>query len=162
MLEPREVTGLPNIRSLRCGGHNMMATSEDGDVFVWGCGLTHQLGNRPRDVQNPHDIEEDPEDELRPYRVSSKQLEKRFVMLADGGAQHTVELAWDTSYSKLQADDTGSSTLQRADPSSLPADVLQKGSDLEVVESVEPPAKRRLTEAAALARAEQAEREAEV
>eukprot|EP00435_Cladocopium_sp_Y103_P063066 s1226_g24.t1 len=46
-------------------------------------------GNRPRDVQNPHDIEEDPEDELRPYRVSSKQLEKRFVMLADGGAQHT-------------------------------------------------------------------------
>ena len=161
MLEPREVTGLPSIRSLRCGGHHMMATSEDGDVFVWGCGLTHQLGNRPRDVQNPHDIEEDPEDELRPYRVSSKQLEKRFVMLADGGAQHTVELAWDTSYSKLQADDTGSSSLQRADLSSLPADVPQRESD-ENVESVEPPAKRRLTEAAALARAEQAEREAEV
>ena len=94
-----------------------------------GCGLTHQLGNRPRDVQNPHDIEEDPEDELRPYRVSSKQLEKRFVMLADGGAQHTVELAWDTSYSKLQADDTGSSSLQPADLSSLPADVPQRESD---------------------------------
>ena len=148
MLEPREVTGLPSIQSLRCGGHHMMATSEDGDVFVWGCGLTHQLGNRPRDVQNPHDIEEDPEDELRPYRVSSKQLEKRFVMLADGGAQHTVELSWDTSYSKLQADDTGSSSLQRADLSSLPADVPQRESD-ENVESVEPPAKRRLTEAVA-------------
>ena len=133
MLEPREVTGLPNIRSLRCGGHHMLATSEDGDAFVWGCGLTHQLGNRPRDVQNPSDREEDPEDELRPYKVSSKQLETRFVMLADGGAQHSVELAWDKSYSKLQADDTGTGPLPEG-----------QGND---VEATEPPAKRRLTEA---------------
>ena len=139
MLEPREVTGLPNIRSLRCGGHHMLATSEDGDAFVWGCGLTHQLGNRPRDVQNPSDREEDPEDELRPYKVSSKQLETRFVMLADGGAQHSVELAWDKSYSKLQADDTGTGPLPEG-----------QGND---VEATEPPAKRRLTEAASARRA---------
>ena len=80
----------------------MLASSVDGDVFVWGCGLTHQLANRPRDVSNPVDIDDEPADELRPYRISSKQLEKRFVMVADGGAQHTVELAWDTSYSKLE------------------------------------------------------------
>ena len=102
VLEPREVTGLPRIRALRCGGHHMLASSVDGDVFVWGCGLTHQLGNRPRDVSNPVDIDDEPEDELRPYRLSSKQLEKRFVMIADGGAQHTVELAWDSSYSKME------------------------------------------------------------
>ena len=106
VLEPREVTGLPRIRALRCGGHHMLASSVDGDVFVWGCGLTHQLGNRPRDVSNPVDIDDEPEDELRPYRLSSKQLEKRFVMIADGGAQHTVELAWDSSYSKLDTVDT--------------------------------------------------------
>ena len=140
MLEPREVTGLPNIRSLRCGGHHMMASSADGDVFVWGCGLTHQLGNRPRDVQNPLDIEEDPEDELRPYRISSKQLEKRFVMLADGGAQHTVELAWDTSYRKLQADDAGPSSSQ----TDLTRAAVPPNNDFEIAE---PPAKRRLTEA---------------
>jgi len=117
----------------------MLATSEDGDAFVWGCGLTHQLGNRPRDVQNPSDREEDPEDELRPYKVSSKQLETRFVMLADGGAQHSVELAWDKSYSKLQADDTGTGPLPEG-----------QGND---VEATEPPAKRRLTEAASARRA---------
>merc|ERR1711948_120039 len=83
------------------GGSHTLATSEAGDVFAWGCGLTHQLANRPRDVANPADKDEDPEDELKPYRVSSKQLEKRFVMLADGGAQHSVELAWNGSYGEV-------------------------------------------------------------
>ena len=82
----------------------MLASTVDGDVFVWGCGLTYQLGNRPRDVSNPVDIDDEPEDELRPYRVSSKQLEKRFVMTADGGAQHSVHLVWDESYGKPAAE----------------------------------------------------------
>merc|ERR1719265_1079977 len=88
ILQPREVAGLPNIRSLRCGGHHMLACSEAGDVFTWGCGLTYQLGNRPRDSTKPDDADDDPEDELKPYRISSKQLDARFVLLADGGAQH--------------------------------------------------------------------------
>ena len=74
---------------------------------MWGCGLTHQLANRPRDVSNPIDTNEEPADELKPYRVSSKQLQKRFVMLADGGAQHSVELAWDGAYSAPSQDGAG-------------------------------------------------------
>eukprot|EP00929_Paragymnodinium_shiwhaense_P029143 TRINITY_DN16772_c0_g1_i1.p1 TRINITY_DN16772_c0_g1~~TRINITY_DN16772_c0_g1_i1.p1 ORF type:complete len:946 (-),score=266.38 TRINITY_DN16772_c0_g1_i1:108-2945(-) len=97
-LKPQEVAALPAVRALRCGGHHYLACTEAGDVFVWGCGLTHQLGNRPRDVTKPDDKDEDPDDELRPYCISSKQLEKRFVLLADGGAQHSVELAWTGEY----------------------------------------------------------------
>ena len=82
----------------------MLASTEGGDLFVWGCGLTHQLANRPRDVSNPTDADEEPTDELRPYQVSSKQLQKRFVIVADGGAQHSVELAWGGEYSTLSQD----------------------------------------------------------
>ena len=120
----------------------MLASSVDGDAFVWGCGLTHQLANRPRDVSNPVDIDDDPPDELRPYRISSKQLEKRFVMVADGGAQHTVELAWDTSYSKLEAVDTAPPASAENLQGDVPMLVEGEGSD----DVVEPPAKRRLTD----------------
>jgi len=98
ILVPRVLAGLPDIRTVRCGGHHTLACSEVGDVFVWGCGLTYQLANRPRDSANPVDVDEDPEDELRPYCISSKQLDKRFVLAADGGAQHSVELAWTGHY----------------------------------------------------------------
>jgi len=57
-----------------------------------------QLANRPRDSSSPGDAEDDPTDELVPYCISSKKLESSFVMLADGGAQHSVELVWDGSY----------------------------------------------------------------
>ena len=120
----------------------MLASSVDGDAFVWGCGLTHQLANLPRDVSNPVDIDDEPADELRPYRISSKQLEKRFVMVADGGAQHTVELAWDTSYSKLEAVDTAPPASAENQQGDVPMSVEGEGSD----DVVEPPAKRRLTD----------------
>jgi len=68
--------------------------SHAGDVFAWGGGTTYQLANRPRDVENPHDAREEPDDELFPYLVSSKALQHRFVLMADGGAQHSVILAW--------------------------------------------------------------------
>ena len=123
----------------------MLATTMEGDLFVWGCGLTHQLGNRPRDISNPCDADEEPEDELRPYRVSSKQLEQRFVMVADGGAQHTVELAWDGSYGKPQPADAAADTGMRE---SINA------------EDLEPPAKRRLTDQPAAAPQEAAPQEA--
>jgi len=95
VLVPRVVASLPAIRALRCGMAHMLACSEDGAVFTWGCGITHQLGNRPRDVDDPHDAGDDPEDELEPYRVSSKALAGRFAFMADGGAQHSVVLAHD-------------------------------------------------------------------
>lgn len=101
VLLPRAV-GLPPMRTLRCGTHHAIACSEAGDVFFWGCGLSHQLGNRPRDSNNPDDKNEDPPDEIRPYMLSSKQLEQRYVLMADGGAQHTVELAWDGTYAELR------------------------------------------------------------
>ena len=133
MLQPREVLGLPKVRALRCGGHHTLASTCDGDLFVWGCGLTHQLANRPREVSDPADADEEPTDELRPYRVSSKQLQKRFVMLAAGGAQHSVELAWGGEYSTLGRD--GAGTGQQV---------------LEVKDLIEPPAKRRAVQAGSL------------
>ena len=119
----------------------MLASTCDGDLFVWGCGLTHQLANRPRDVSNPADADEEPADELRPYRVSSKQLQKRFVMLADGGAQHSVELAWDGTYSTPSQD--GAGTGQAAASSAQAAEGLNAGV---ASDALEPPAKRRATE----------------
>ncbi|CAE6962594.1 rcc1, partial [Symbiodinium sp. CCMP2456] len=117
VLQPREVQGLPRVRALRCGGHHMLASTEGGDLFVWGCGLTHQLANRPRDVSNPTDADEEPADELRPYHVSSKQLQSRFVIVADGGAQHSVELAFGGQYSTLsQALVLGAGPAQVARP----------------------------------------------
>lgn len=98
LMEPRVVAGLPKVRALRCGVHHTLACTEAGDVFAWGCGISYQLANRPRDFSSLADAGEDPEDELKPYRISSKQLETRFVMLADGGAQHSVELAWAGHY----------------------------------------------------------------
>lgn len=92
VLQPKPVE-LPCIRSIRCGMSHMLACSESGEVFVWGCGSTHQLGNRPRDVTKAHDAEDEPGDELQPYCISSKQLAGRRAILADGGAQHSVVLA---------------------------------------------------------------------
>ncbi|CAE7226131.1 Rcc1 [Symbiodinium sp. CCMP2592] len=42
-----------------------------------------------------------PADEPRPYQVSSKQLQKRVVKSADGGAKHSLELASDGERSVL-------------------------------------------------------------
>jgi len=97
VLKPR-CLHLPGIRVLRCGAYHSLACSEAGDVFMWGCGLTHQLGNRPKDSNNPYDKDDEPTDEFLPYLLSSKQLESRFVLLADGGAQHSVEIAWTGNY----------------------------------------------------------------
>eukprot|EP00746_Dinoflagellata_sp_MGD_P019553 gnl/MRDRNA2_/MRDRNA2_145462_c0_seq1.p1 gnl/MRDRNA2_/MRDRNA2_145462_c0~~gnl/MRDRNA2_/MRDRNA2_145462_c0_seq1.p1 ORF type:complete len:633 (-),score=120.29 gnl/MRDRNA2_/MRDRNA2_145462_c0_seq1:17-1915(-) len=95
---PRQLPHVENIRSLRCGSHHMLACSGTGDLYTWGCGLSYQLGNVPRDFNNPMDVDMEPCDEEQPYLMSSKQLSDRFVLLADGGAQHSVELAWDGSY----------------------------------------------------------------
>lgn len=102
VLLPRKVA-LPSVRTVRCGDHHTLACAEVGTLFTWGCGLTHQLANRPRDWQHPHDAHEDPADEFEPYNVSSKQLAGRFVLVADGGAQHSVELAWTGTHSKVAA-----------------------------------------------------------
>ncbi|CAE8599841.1 unnamed protein product, partial [Polarella glacialis] len=141
VMEPREVQGLPKVRAMRCGGHHMLASTQAGDAFVWGCGLTHQLANRPRNFADPSDKDEDPDDELRPYRVSSKQLESRFVLMADGGAQHSVELAWAGGYDELGSGDVevrqeGHEPEQNKSTADLTA---QKE------EQAEPPAKRRAT-----------------
>merc|ERR1711959_506139 len=94
LLEPLALQ-LPAIRAVRCGMNHTLACSQAGDIFAWGGGTTHQLANRPRDVEDPHDAREEPDDELIPYLISSKALQSRFVLMADGGAQHSVMLAWD-------------------------------------------------------------------
>merc|ERR1712190_528457 len=74
-----------------------MACAENGDVFTWGMGEVHQLGNVPRDVDDFKKEEKDcdePPVELSPYLVTSGKLKDKFVVDADGGAQHTVLLVW--------------------------------------------------------------------
>lgn len=95
VLTPTLVEGLPPIRALRCGMSHTLACCENGKVHVWGCGVSHQLGNRPRDVLDPGDAGDDPADELAPYVISSKQLDGRVALQAAGGAQHSVELVLD-------------------------------------------------------------------
>lgn len=106
VLRPCVVERLPRIRNLRCGMSHTLACSVAGDVFTWGCGVSHQLGNRPRDCHDPHDARDEPTDETVPYRLSSKLLEDRFVLLADGGAQHSVELVWTADVNQQSAMDT--------------------------------------------------------
>merc|ERR1712113_837250 len=100
ILHPQKVQHIPEIVQLRCGSHHSLACSKAGDVYVWGCGISYQLGNRPRDFENPGDANDDPDFELKPYQLSSKQLADRFVLTAHGGAQHSVELAWTGEYCK--------------------------------------------------------------
>jgi len=132
IMEPLVLTGLPAIRCLRSGGRHMLACSEGGDVFVWGQGLTYQLGNRPRRSADPSDAEEDPSQELRPYCLSSKQLEERFVLLADGGAQHSVELAWNGKSLELPVDRVSLGQSSGAAPNAAPKP-----------QTTEPPSKKR-------------------
>lgn len=91
---PRRVEALPPIRTLRCGMSHTLACSENGHVYSWGCGIMHQLGNRPQNFNDPCDANKEPDDELVPYLISAKKFVGRRVLMADGGAQHSVELVW--------------------------------------------------------------------
>ena len=44
--------------------------------------------------------DEEPEDELEPYLIQSKQLGERFVVAVAAGAQHSVELAFNGEYAE--------------------------------------------------------------
>jgi len=76
------VRGLPIIRTLRCGHYHTLACSTKGDIFSWGGGSSHQLGNGKS------------RDEPTPCLVSAASLDSRCVLLAAGGAQHSAELVW--------------------------------------------------------------------
>lgn len=104
VLEPSPVQPpLPPLRTVRCGMAHTLACSESGDVYLWGCGMSHQLGNCPRNSDKPHESSEEPIDEISPYQLSAKKLANRFVLLADGGAQHSVELVWQDEASESTA-----------------------------------------------------------
>merc|ERR1712032_412851 len=85
------------VMQVRAGGSHTLACTNNGDVFTWGTGGMFQLGNVPRDVNNfkreERDVQVGP-DEATPYMVSSKSLNEKFVVMADGGSQHSVLLAW--------------------------------------------------------------------
>mmetsp|Transcript_155058 Transcript_155058/g.497090 ORF Transcript_155058/g.497090 Transcript_155058/m.497090 type:complete len:857 (+) Transcript_155058:45-2615(+) len=100
VLRPRLLVALPQVREVRCGMCHTLACSKDGDVFAWGCGISGQLGNAPKNCDDAKGEDDEPGDELAPYLISSKRLRKRFVLFADGGAQHSVEIAWDQDSSE--------------------------------------------------------------
>jgi len=99
VLIPRMVSSLPPIRALRCGMSHVLACCNHGQVYSWGCGVSHQLGNCPRNYRDNWESDREPNDELFPYMISSRRLDGRTVILADGGAQHTVELVRADDYS---------------------------------------------------------------
>jgi len=128
ILRPRALTSLPVIRMLRCGMSHTLACSETGEVFTWGCGITHQLGNMPRDWNDAADADAEPSDEQSPYRINASHLHSRFVLAASGGAQHSVELVWDegrmsASYSEHVAiDDSMEDSVQQRHASGQQSD----------------------------------------
>eukprot|EP00928_Gymnodinium_smaydae_P005262 TRINITY_DN11802_c0_g3_i2.p1 TRINITY_DN11802_c0_g3~~TRINITY_DN11802_c0_g3_i2.p1 ORF type:complete len:728 (+),score=200.55 TRINITY_DN11802_c0_g3_i2:71-2254(+) len=86
-----------SIKSLSAGGTHTLACAENGDVFTWGEGETHQLGNVPRDVDDFTPEEkacDEPPPELSPYLLTSGKLKDKFVVAAAGAAQHSVLLVW--------------------------------------------------------------------
>jgi len=85
------VQGLPIIRTLRCGLHHTLACSTKGDIFSWGVGSSHQLGNGNSG------------DKPTPCLVSSASLDSRFVLLAVGGARHSAELVWEVAQPRWEA-----------------------------------------------------------
>ena len=94
---PKEAFAGLSIQKLKAGGTHTVACAENGDVFTWGTGETHQLGNVPRDVEEFTKEEKDcdePPPELTPYLVTSGKLKDKFVVAAAGGAMHTVVLVW--------------------------------------------------------------------
>merc|ERR1712107_147060 len=98
---PRQVAaeafGGLKIKNVSAGGTHTVACAENGDVFSWGRGEVHQLGNVPRDVDDFTKEEKDsdsPPLELSPYLITSGKLKDKFVVAADAGAQHTVLLVW--------------------------------------------------------------------
>lgn len=98
---PTLLPGLHGVAQIACGGSHTLASTKDGKVFAWGFGGTHQLGNLPRDISmGAAGPDEEPEDELEPYLIQSKQLGERFVVAVAAGAQHSVELAFNGEYAE--------------------------------------------------------------
>jgi len=98
---PSEYFAELRIRGLKAGGSHVVAWASGGELFTWGFGESHQLGNCPRDVLKFTDEEKDAnegEDEATPYAVSSKALADRVVLGGDAGSNHSVVLAWDGGY----------------------------------------------------------------
>lgn len=60
------------------------------------------------------DKDDEPDEELKPYQLSSKQLAEKFVLLADAGAQHSVEFAWNGKYGVRPAPLQGQNPAKRA------------------------------------------------
>jgi regulator of chromosome condensation len=99
--QPMKISTLSHITNIACGGSHTLACNSKGEVFAWGFGGTHQLGNLPRDISmGAAGPDEEAEDEQEPYHVQSKQLQERFVVAVAAGAQHSVELAWNGQYSE--------------------------------------------------------------
>jgi alpha-tubulin suppressor-like RCC1 family protein len=92
---PTKLVGIKDVSYIACGGSHTIASDKKGQVYTWGFGGTHQLGNLPRDISmGAAGADEEPTDEQEPYLVQSKQLQDRFVVAVGAGAQHSVELGW--------------------------------------------------------------------
>ncbi|CEM40124.1 unnamed protein product [Vitrella brassicaformis CCMP3155] len=78
----RKVEGV-RFLSVGAGRTHTVATNQTGDIFSWGVGQSGQLGSAA-----------DSDVEYQPHLMDSLELRRKFVLKADGGGDHSVELAW--------------------------------------------------------------------
>uniref|UniRef100_A0A3Q0QSR6 Regulator of chromosome condensation 1 n=1 Tax=Amphilophus citrinellus TaxID=61819 RepID=A0A3Q0QSR6_AMPCI len=81
--EPTPVMGMGPAKGVSCGASVSFAVTREGSVYAWGMGTNLQLGTGEED------------DEWNPVKMTGKQLEKREVLMASSGGQHTVLLVKD-------------------------------------------------------------------
>eukprot|EP00916_Digyalum_oweni_P010727 GHVL01017886.1.p1 GENE.GHVL01017886.1~~GHVL01017886.1.p1 ORF type:complete len:647 (+),score=108.24 GHVL01017886.1:42-1982(+) len=94
---PTRVPGLKFVSDIACGGSHTIATIKSGDIVTWGFGESHRLGTFLENMQPDMAMM----DMHGPHLMYSKHLQEKFVLMGDGGAQHSVYLAWSGDYDKL-------------------------------------------------------------
>ena len=91
--DPKGVDGISGrVESIGTGMTVSAAVTSDGDAYVWGCGITGQLGKG-----------EDEEDEFLPHLLKTKRLEKCDVQMVSFGGQHAGLVAKPKSASAVEA-----------------------------------------------------------
>jgi len=78
-----EVTGFDGekVGGIGVGSNHSLAVTASGKVYAWGFGDGLQLGNGEE------------EDEDKPVHLTGKMIEDKKVILATGGASHTLLIA---------------------------------------------------------------------
>jgi len=101
--EPNFVDGISGrVESMGTGMAVSGAVTSEGDVYVWGYGTVGQLGKG-----------DDEEDEVLPYHLKTKRLEKSDVQMVSFGGQHAALVAKPKSAAAMAAPAFGAPPQQK-------------------------------------------------